>query len=58
MQKISLPVALRMALTQHARASDIADDDELKVIVSKLDELNEKIQAIKAKALAKRAQRL
>lgn len=58
MQKHSLPIALAMALKQHVLASDISDDDELKDIVNKLDDLNEKIEAVKAKALAKRAQRL
>lgn len=55
MHKHSLPIALSMALKQHALASDIANDDELKDIVVKLDSLHEKIQAVKAKALAKRA---
>ncbi|WP_371195520.1 hypothetical protein [Glaciecola sp. SC05] len=58
MQKHSLPIALAMALKQHVLASDISDDDDLKDIVNKLDDLNEKIEAVKAKALAKRAQRL
>lgn len=57
MQKQSLPTALAMALKQHALEADISDDEELKVIVSKLHDLNEKIESIKAKALAKRAQR-
>jgi tetrahydromethanopterin S-methyltransferase subunit G len=56
-QKLSLPIALRMSLKQHAMASDIAQDDELEEIVEKLDALNEKIEAIKEKALAKRASR-
>ena len=57
MQKMSLPVALSIALKQHALSADIADDDELKNIVGKLDDLHEKVQDIKAKALAKRSQR-
>jgi hypothetical protein len=56
-QKLSLPTALRMSLKQHALASDIAQDSEFEEIVSKLDDLNDKIEAIKAKALANRALR-
>jgi hypothetical protein len=44
-----------MALNQHAQSSDIADDEELKLILDKLDDLNAKVEMIKAKALAKRA---
>lgn len=58
MQKHSLPNALSMALKQHVLSSDIENDDELKDLVCKLDDLTEKIEAIKAKALARRAQRL
>nr|WP_168711044.1 hypothetical protein [Ningiella ruwaisensis] len=57
MQKMSLPTSLRLALKQHALSSDIADDDELKAIVSKLDDLDAKIAEMKAKAIARRTQR-
>ena len=54
MQKVSLPAALRMSLKQHALAADIPDDEDLKILVDKLDALHEKIQTIKESALAKR----
>jgi len=57
MQKHSLPIALSLALKQHVLASDIPDDDELKDIVTKLDSLHEKIEAVKAQALANRAKK-
>ncbi|MFC4698847.1 hypothetical protein ACFO4O_01560 [Glaciecola siphonariae] len=57
MHKLSLPSALRLSLKQHAMSADIPDDDELNKLVHKLDDLNVKIEAIKAKALANRAKR-
>jgi hypothetical protein len=55
MHKLSLPTTLRMALHQHAQSSDIPDDEELRLILDKLDDLNAKVEMIKAKALAKRS---
>ncbi|MBT1449923.1 hypothetical protein KJ365_03445 [Glaciecola sp. XM2] len=57
MQKLSLPITLRMALNQHAQSSDIPDDEELKLIMDRLEDLNAKVEAVKQKALAKRNQR-
>lgn len=55
MQKISLPIALQLALKQHAADADIDDDDELKRIMVNLSELNEKVEALKHRARIKRA---
>ena len=54
MQKVSLPVMLQLALKQHARASDIDDDEELKGIMNRLSELNEKVELVKQAARAKK----
>lgn len=50
MQKLSLPFMLQLQLKQHADASDIEDDDELKVIMHNLAKLHEKVEAVKARA--------
>jgi tetrahydromethanopterin S-methyltransferase subunit G len=56
MQKLTLPIILQLALRQHACAADIEDDDELKNIMLRLSELNEKVEAIKHKARLRRGQ--
>lgn len=53
-QQFSLPSVLCTVLKQHAQASDIPDDEELKEIVTKLESLNGKVEEVKAKALANR----
>lgn len=50
MQKISLPITLQLMLKQHAAAADIDDDAELNEIMSRLSELNEKVEHVKSKA--------
>ncbi|WP_395341717.1 hypothetical protein PN836_019915 [Ningiella sp. W23] len=57
MPKMSLPVALRMALKQHVMSSDIQEDDELRGIVDKLEDLQEKVEKVKRKALENRQRR-
>ncbi len=54
MQKHSLPKVLQIALQQHAEASDIANDDELQQILSKLSDLHQKVQETKQKVINKR----
>ncbi|MFC3123369.1 hypothetical protein [Agaribacter flavus] len=55
MPRVSLPVTLQLALKQHVAAADIDDDDELRAIMVKLGDLNEKIEAVKQKARHNRA---
>lgn len=50
MQKISLPITLQLMLKQHVAAADIDDDAELNEIMSRLSELNEKVEHVKFKA--------
>ncbi|MBF7073259.1 hypothetical protein ISG33_07610 [Glaciecola sp. MH2013] len=54
MSKKSLPFTLYKTLENHARDSDIEDDDELQDIMQKLDDLNRKVEAFKEKARQKR----
>ncbi|GLR72035.1 hypothetical protein [Agaribacter marinus] len=49
MPRVSLPVTLQLALKQHVAAADIDDDDELRMLMVKLGDLNEKIEAVKQK---------
>jgi hypothetical protein len=51
MQTLTLPVALQLALKQHAAAADIDDDDELKTIMLDLSKLHEKVKALKLRAM-------
>ena len=53
--KKSLPAILYSTLEQHAKASDIDYDDELVDIMSKLTQLNDKVEALKQIARAKKA---
>lgn len=55
MQKISLPIALQLALKKHVADADIDDDDELKNIMINLTDLNEKVEALKHQARMRRA---
>ncbi len=57
MQNNSLPITLQLALQQHAADADIDDDDELKTIMLRLSELNDKVEMLKLKARAKRSLR-
>lgn len=50
MQKVSLPVTLQLMLKQHIAASDIENDEELSQIMTRLSELNEKVESVKFKA--------
>ena len=54
MTKKSLPLTLYKTLEHHASASDIDDNEELQDILSKLNELNMKVEAFKQKARHKR----
>ena len=58
MQNMSLPIVLQLALQQHAAADDIQDDDELKAIMNNLNELNEKVEAVKERARLRKQQLL
>ncbi|MGB2427828.1 MAG: hypothetical protein ACPH9N_09155 [Alteromonas sp.] len=46
---LALPAQLKKALEQHRLQADIADDDELKSLIGKLDALNDKVSYYKAK---------
>lgn len=50
----ALPALLKKALEQHRNQDDIADDEELQQILTKLDLLNNKVSAYKAKIRASR----
>lgn len=52
--KKSLPAVLFSSLEQHAKDADIEYDDELADIMGKLSDLNSKVEALKAKARAKK----
>lgn len=53
----SLPGYLRQVLEAHVEQSELTDDDELQEILSKLTTLNERVEALKASARAKKMQR-
>jgi hypothetical protein len=57
MTKKSLPLTLYKTLEHHARDADIEDNEELKEIMVKLNELNEKVEAFKQKARDKRVEK-
>ena len=48
----ALPALLKKSLEQHRNQDNIADDEELQSIMSKLDILNSKVNAYKAKIRA------
>jgi hypothetical protein len=52
--KKSLPAVLFSSLEHHAKDADIEYDDELADIMGKLSDLNSKVEALKAKARAKK----
>jgi hypothetical protein len=52
--KKSLPAVLFSSLEQHAKDADIEYDDELADIMGKLSDLNSKVEALKARARAKK----
>ena len=54
MTRNSLPHALQIALKHHASAADIREDDELKTLLTKLSDLDEKLNAIKAQVKVNR----
>jgi hypothetical protein len=56
MTKKSLPLTLYKTLEHHARDADIEDNEELKEIMVKLNELNEKVEAFKQKARDKKVE--
>lgn len=55
MARISLPQTLQLALREHVLASDIPDDEEVRLLMSKLTDLNEKLEQIKQSVREKRA---
>jgi hypothetical protein len=57
MTKKSLPLTLYKTLEHHARDADIEDNEELKEIMVKLNELNEKVEAFKQKARDKKVEK-
>ena len=52
--KKSWPAVLFSSLEQHAKDADIEYDDELADIMGKLSDLNSKVEALKARARAKK----
>ncbi|WP_100655662.1 hypothetical protein [Alteromonas flava] len=52
---LALPEQLKKALEQHRNQADIADDDDLKTLLSKLDLLNQRVRFYKDKIKARRA---
>lgn len=52
--KKSLPAILFSSLEQHAKDADIEYDDDLEDIMGKLTDLNSKVEALKARARAKK----
>ena len=46
---LALPEQLKKALEQHRNQADIADDEELEQLLSKLDVLNDKVRLYKEK---------
>lgn len=57
MQRMSLPIVLQKALKQHVDAADIDNDEELKTIMLDLNELSEKVELVKQKALENKQRR-
>ena len=57
MTKKSLPLTLYKTLEHHGRDADIEDNEELKEIMVKLNELNEKVEAFKQKARDKKVEK-
>ena len=51
---LALPAQLKKALEQHRNQADIADDDELEIILGKLDSLNDKVSFYKQQIKLKR----
>ncbi|MCV2885594.1 hypothetical protein OE749_12915 [Aestuariibacter sp. AA17] len=54
----TLPAHLRQVLQAHVDQSQLSDDDELREIMTKLSTLNERVEALKASARAKKADRI
>ncbi|MDM7859981.1 hypothetical protein QTP81_05155 [Alteromonas sp. ASW11-36] len=52
---MALPAQLKKALEQHRIQADVADDEELESLISKLDVLNDKVSFYKAKLRKKNA---
>ena len=47
--ELALPAQLKKALEQHRNQADIADDEELDQLLTKLDVLNDKVRLYKEK---------
>lgn len=53
----SLPATLKKVLENHVAQSDIDDDEELRGIMSRLAQLNESVESVKASIMLKRAEK-
>lgn len=51
----SLPAQLQRVLQNHLAQADIAQDDELEGIITRLSSLNEAVEQVKMQILANRA---
>jgi DNA uptake protein ComE-like DNA-binding protein len=58
MDSKSIPELLKRSLQSHMAEADLREDEETQDIIAKLSVLSDKVAEAKAKALAKRAQRL
>ncbi|WP_100641978.1 hypothetical protein [Alteromonas facilis] len=52
--ELALPDLLKKALEQHRNQADIADDDDLRDLMGKLDNLSEKVSFYKNKIKSRR----
>ncbi|WP_018984507.1 hypothetical protein [Salinimonas chungwhensis] len=52
----SIPELLRRSLESHLAASDLREDEEMKVLMGKLNNLSAKVAAAKAQVVARRNQ--
>lgn len=52
----SIPELLRRSLESHMAESDLREDEEMRELLSKLNNLSSKVAAAKAQVLAKRTQ--
>jgi len=58
MDSKSIPELLKRSLQSHMAEADLREDKETQDIIAKLSVLSDKVAAAKAKALAKRAERV
>ncbi|QCZ94103.1 hypothetical protein [Salinimonas iocasae] len=52
----SIPELLRRSLESHMAESDLREDEEMRELLSKLNNLSSKVAAAKAQVLARRTQ--